>query len=94
MADINTVIESYADYLAARNKPLWRRFQKTRRDAPESAIAEAAVFGVLQQCGAEPEVADMVNKGGPDFNYVPRTLGQFMVEATSVCNKPVAIRLF
>lgn len=46
-------------------------------------MAEAAVFRVLQQCGAEPEVADMVNKGGPDFHCVPRTPGQFMVEATS-----------
>jgi hypothetical protein len=82
MADINTVIESYADYLSARKIPLWRRFQKTRRDAPESAMAEAAIFRVLQQCGAEPEVADMVNKGGPDFRCVPRTPGQFMVEAT------------
>lgn len=83
MGDIHTVIESYADYLLRKRKKLWTRFQQTRQDHPESALAEAAIFRVLQGCGVSPEVADVPNSGGPDFRCTGDQSGQFMVEATS-----------
>ena len=83
MSDINTVIESYADYLSKTRKGLWKQFQKRRRDNPESALAEAVVFDLLKGCGVSPEVADIPNKGGPDFRCIGSKTGPFMVEATS-----------
>jgi hypothetical protein len=81
--DANTVIESYADYLFSVRKRLWDRFQRTRKNAPESALAEAVVFRVLQYCKVNPAVADIPNSGGPDFLCAGTTADGFMVEATS-----------
>ena len=64
-------------------KGLWKQFQKRRLGNPESALAEAAVFRVLQACGVNPAVADMLNDGGPDFRCTGDQSGTFMVEATS-----------
>jgi hypothetical protein len=50
---------------------------------PESAMAEAAVFRVLQACHADPEVDDLPGEGGPDFLCCKGTADQFKVEATS-----------
>lgn len=81
--DVNTVVESYAEYLLLKQKKLWERFQRTRRNTPESAIAEAMVFRVLQACKVKPDVADKPNAGGPDFLCDGGVYGKFMVEATS-----------
>ena len=82
--DIESVIQSYADYLRTlKRKGLWEQFQKRRRDAPESAKAEAVVFRILQYCGADPEVADMPKSGGLDFLCFKDKPGRFLVEATS-----------
>lgn len=89
MADVHTVIESYAEYIETLSKRLWRRFHALAaipEDAPgcpESAISEAVTFRVLQQCGAKPAIADILNKSGPDFLCMGGTKQQFMVEATS-----------
>jgi len=83
MADIYTVIDSYADLLARRHPRLYRQFQKRRLDNHESALAEAVTFSVLQQCGVKPEIADQLNKGGPDFRCTGIRDEQFVVEATS-----------
>jgi hypothetical protein len=82
MTDVHTVVDSYADLLA-RHPRLHRRFQKRRREKPESALAEAMTFSVLQQCGVKPEIADQLNIGGPDFRCTGIRGEQFMVEATS-----------
>jgi hypothetical protein len=82
-ADANYVVESYADYLTSVRKKLWERFQKTRINAPESALAEAVVFRVLQTCNVNPVVADVPGAGGPDFLCAGGTADQFLVEATS-----------
>jgi len=82
MADIHTVIDSYADLLA-RHPTLYRRFLKRWRENRESVLAEAVTFSVLQQCGVRPEIADQLNRGGPDFRCAGIRGEQFMVEATS-----------
>ncbi len=82
MANIRTVIDSYADLLA-RYPRLHRQFQKRRRDNHEAALAEAVIFSILQQCCVKPEIADQLNKGGPDFRCTGIRGAQFMVEATS-----------
>jgi len=83
-ATANYVVESYADYLFAKGKRLWRRFQRLRINAAESALAEAVIFRVLQACKVNPVVADTPGVGGPDFRCLGGTPQQFMVEATSL----------
>ena len=83
MADIATVVQSYADYLHARSEDLYDKFAGISRSDFEAATAEAITFGLLQQCNAAPEVADMVSVGGPDFLCLAQTNDKFKVEATS-----------
>ena len=83
-ATANYVVESYADYLLAHGKRLFGRFQRMRVTAPESALAEAMVFRVLQSCKVNPLVADTPGLGGPDFRCLDGTPQTFMVEATSL----------
>ena len=84
MASVEYVVESYADYLRGRGRKFWRRFQTTRNDAPESALAEAMVFRVLQACKVDPTVADAPGFGGPDFQCLQGKPNAFMAEATSL----------
>jgi hypothetical protein len=51
---VDYVVESYADYLRVRGAKFWQRFQTTRKNAPESALAEAIVFRVLLACKVDP----------------------------------------
>ena len=50
MSSAEYVVESYADYLKGLGQKFWKRFQTTRMNAPESALAEAIVFRALQYC--------------------------------------------
>jgi len=77
------VVESYADYLRALGQKVWQAFQRRRIDAPESALAEAMVFRVLQYSKVDPVVADAPGEGGPDFICLHDKPEAFMVEATS-----------
>jgi hypothetical protein len=76
-----TLLESYGAYLYAKQRNLWQQYKNR---SFESALAEAAVFGILQQCGVKPEIAD--NDGGPDFLCAD---GQFMTKETSFTNEKV-----
>ena len=71
------------------SQKLWRRFQTTRRNAPESALAEAVVFRVLQACKVDPVVADKPGIGGPGFHCLHGKPNAFMVESTSLLPKRV-----
>jgi hypothetical protein len=84
MASIEYVVESYADYLRCLGTKFWARFQRTRGNAAESAVAEAMVFRVLQACRVDPAVADAPGVGGPDFRCLQGKPREFMVEATSL----------
>jgi len=84
MASVEYVVESYADYLRGHGQKFWRRFQTTRNDAPESALAEAMVFRVLQACKVDPTVADAPGVGGPDFQCLLGQPNAFIAEATSL----------
>jgi hypothetical protein len=64
MASVEYVVESYADYLRGLGQKFWQRFQTTRKNAPESALAEAMVIRVLQSCKVDPAVADAPGVGG------------------------------
>jgi hypothetical protein len=83
MASIEYVVESYADYLRGLNQKQWQAFQRRRVNAPESALAEAMVFRVLQFCRVGPVVADAPGGGGPDFLCLREKPETFMVEATA-----------
>jgi hypothetical protein len=84
MASPEYVVESYADYLRGLGQKIWQAFQRRRIDAPESALAEATVFRVLQYCKVEPVVVDTPGVGGPDFHCLQHKPSAFMVEATSL----------
>lgn len=84
MASIEYVIESYAGYVRGLGQKFWKRFQATRKNELESAVAEAIVFRVLQACKVDPIVADIPGVGGPDFHCLRGKPNAFMVEATSL----------
>jgi hypothetical protein len=84
MASVEYVVESYSDYLQGLGKKLWRRFQTARINAPESALAEAMVFRVLQASKVGPGVVDAPGVGGPDFSCLRGVPQEFLVEATSL----------
>ena len=92
MASIEYVVESYADHLRGLGPKFWQRFQTTRKNAPESALAEAIVFRVLQACKVDPIVADAPGIGGPDFLCLRGKPLEFMVEATSLIPERVTER--
>lgn len=81
MADLADVLQSYAEFL--RPTKQYRHFLNTSRTNHEAAIAEAVTFGILQQCGVKPVLADLPGKGGPDFQCLVSDRDTFMVEATS-----------
>src|SRR5262249_27113297 len=83
-ASVEYVVESYSDYLRGRGQPFWKHYQATRISAPESALAEAMVFRVLQACKVDPFVVDTPNVGGPGFSCFRGSRQEFMVEATSL----------
>jgi len=56
----------------------------THINAPESALAEAMVFRVLQACKADPVVVDAPGVGGPDFLMPQRKAAGVRWEATSL----------
>jgi hypothetical protein len=58
MASIDDVVESYADHSRGLSQKSWQRFQRTRKKAPESALAEGIAFRVLQASKVDPIVAD------------------------------------
>jgi hypothetical protein len=89
MASVDYVVESYADYLRDRGQKFCGRFQTTRKNAPESALAEAMVFRALQACKVDPVLADAPGVGGPDFRSLHGKPQEFMVEATSLLPKRV-----
>lgn len=84
MASVEYVVESYADYLQGLGQKFWKRFQTARINAPESALAEAMVFRVLQSCKVDPVVVDAPGVGGPDFSCLRGRPREFKVEATSL----------
>ena len=84
MASVEYVVESYADYLQGLGQKFWKRFQTARINAPESALAEAMVFRVLQACKVDPVVVDVPGVGGPDFSCLREKPQEFAVEATSL----------
>ena len=65
MVSVEQIAESYTDYLRGLGRKFCRRFQMTRKSAPQSARAEATVFRVLQACKVDPVVADAKRIGGP-----------------------------
>jgi hypothetical protein len=84
MASVEYVGESYADYLRVLGQKLWQRFQTTRKNAPESALAEAMVFRALQSCKVFPPLLTRRVLEGPDFLCLEGKPQEFMVEATSL----------
>jgi hypothetical protein len=81
MGTAHTLLDSYGALLYSKQRKLWKQYQNRPL---ESALAEAAVFRILQRCGVNPEVAD--SAGGPDFECAD---GQFMTEATALTNDKV-----
>jgi len=61
------VIESFVEYLRAESLTNLKSFQDRRRADPEAAMAEAIVFGMLQQLQLNPIIADEPGIGGGDL---------------------------
>ncbi len=61
------VIESFIEYIRAESPKNLKSFEDRRRAVPEAAMAEATVFGVLQQLQLNPMIADEPGIGGGDF---------------------------
>lgn len=67
LAKPNDVIDSFIEFLRAGAPANLKSFQNRLRADPEAAMAEAIVFGVLQQLQLYPVIADEPGKGGGDF---------------------------
>ena len=90
------VVESFVEYVRAESPTNLKSFQDRRRAAPEAAMAEAIVFGMLQQLRLNPTIADEPGIGGGDFlcKYRPIIFGDngswpLIVEATTL--EPTAV---
>jgi hypothetical protein len=90
------VVESFVEYIRAESPTNLKSFQDRRRADPEAAMAEAIVFGMLQQLRLNPTIADEPGIGGGDFlcKYRPIIFGDngswpLIVEATTL--EPTAV---
>lgn len=90
------VIDSFVKYIRAESPTNLKSFQDRRRADPEAAMAEAIVFGILQQLRLRPTIADEPGIGGGDFLCECRPIvssdngsWQLMVEATTL--EPTAV---
>jgi hypothetical protein len=61
------LVDSFVVYLKREAPSNLKAFESLRRENPESARAEAVVFGLLQQLRLRPVIADVVGVGGADF---------------------------
>jgi hypothetical protein len=90
------VVGSFVEYIRAESPKNLKSFQGRRRADPEAAMAEAIVFGMLQQLRLSPTIADEPGIGGGDFlcKYRPIIVSdngswQLIVEATTL--EPTAV---
>lgn len=98
--DIDGMLNSYSEYLHHDHPQNAKRFGETRASDREAAVAEAVVFGILQQFNVDPQINDDVKTGGADFICCPsrgplakRLPGdRFVVEATSLSPDAVTRR--
>src|SRR5579872_3223376 len=65
-ATTEELVDSYVEHIRIEAPNNLRSFEDLRRDNPEGALAEAAVFGVLDQLRLHPVISD-VFAGGADF---------------------------
>lgn len=92
----NEVVESFAEYIRAESPKNLKSFLDRTRADPEAAMAEAMVFGMLQQLQLKPTIADEPGIGGADFlcQYRPIWFSdsaswRLIVEATTL--EPTAV---
>ncbi len=96
------VVDSYAELLRRDFPETGRPSDATRQTSPESALAEAIVFQLLQQINLSPSLNDQVGgAGGADFlctgsrvtpalrPYAARSNYPLVVEATSLDTEAV-----
>ena len=90
------ITDSLVECIRAESPTNLKPFQDRRRKDPEAAIAEAVVFGMLQQLRLNPIIADQPSIGGGDFlcTYRPIVFSdegswQLIVEATTL--EPTAV---
>lgn len=86
----NQLVDSFVAYIRKEAPSNLKPFENLRKSNPESALGEAVVFGILQQLGLNPAIADAPGVGGADFlcTYKPGVLSNlavpFVVEATTL----------
>ena len=95
-ANPDEVIQSFVEYIRAESPANLKSFQDRLRADPEAAMAEAIVFGILQQLQLNPIIADEPGIGGGDFlcKYRPLSFSDngswpLIVEATTL--EPTAV---
>lgn len=100
ITNIESMLDSYSEYLRITHPENAKRFDRTRASDREAAVAEAVVFVMLQGFDVDPRISDEVGTGGPDFiccarrgHLAKRTLqNRFVVEATSLSPEAVSNR--
>lgn len=90
------VIDSFVKYISKESPKNLKSFQDRRLADPEAAMAEAMVFGILQQLQLSPTIADEPGVGGGDFlcqyrpiRFTDSGAQPVMVEATTL--EPTAV---
>lgn len=80
----NDLIEPHRAFFLANYPKALEQFEALLKHQPESAIAEATVFSLLNQAQLNPEPAENPKTGGADFICKPRGREQFAVEVTTM----------
>jgi hypothetical protein len=96
------VITSFVEYIRhSESSDSLKSFQDRPRAYPEGALAEATVFGILQQLLLKPTIADTPGVGGADFRctHCPFKISDagardLLVEATTLERTTSANRSF
>lgn len=90
------VVDSFVQYISVESPKNLKSFQDRRRADPEAAMAEAVVFGMLQQLQLGPIIADAPGVGGGDFlckyrplKFIDSGAQEVIVEATTL--EPTAV---
>jgi hypothetical protein len=78
------LIEPHRAFLRTNYPKALEQFEALLKYQPESAIAEAAVFSLLNQAQLNPEPAENPKTGGADFICKPRGRDKFAVEVTTM----------
>ncbi len=84
MPDLNTLVQSYVEWLEIKAPDHRAMFLRRLKDDPEAAHAEAVTFRLLRTTGFSPSPGEIIGTGGVDFQCRPERRNPIAVEVTAL----------